>query len=104
MCSRRSSVVCGGVRKRSLSGSKSGKNGASRDDALGFMRIGDSDEQGLNEPHHHSGGGGLKGISAHSPLHCTRDVRQVLRKESGEMVGIKNEEQHFYLTLGWMRR
>jgi hypothetical protein len=29
----------------------------------------------------------------HGPLHCKRDVRQVLRKGSGEVVGIKNEEQ-----------
>ncbi len=53
---------------------------------------------------HHSGRQRLKGISAHSPVHCTRDVRQVLRKESGDVVGIKNEEQPSYLTMGWTRR
>jgi hypothetical protein len=33
-----------------------------------------------------------------------RDVRQVLREESGEVVGIKNEEQHSSYTVSWSRR
>jgi hypothetical protein len=37
-------------------------------------------------------------------LHRTRDVRQILRSESGEVVGIKNEGQLCYSTSNAIRR